>query len=292
MKVYASTTFLGNRPTELAEALAVLGDIDLDGVELGSTHRWQPDITEQLATHWSKPRLTHNYFPPAKVDMVLNIASADADIRDRSIRHMKHCLNVAGDIGADLYTIHPGFLAEPVGPSSDPGSRAFDFKFRSDSTPYDRAFELMIDALKDLLETAADHGMRLAIETEGSLTSAGVTLMEQPAEYDRLFEIIPQGLYINLNLAHTSLAAKGHGFDMAAFVSDMRNRIAAVEISHNDGHGDQHMPLEPGSPVLDWLPLLPDVPLILEFRSADADDIRRSASILRDSVSTTKATGQ
>lgn len=292
MKVYASTTFLGNRPTRLAEVLAALGDVDLDGIELGSTHQWQPDITEQVAAHCSKPRLTHNYFPPAEHDMVLNIASADAEIRGRSIRHMKHCLAVAEEIGADLYTIHPGFLAEPVRPNSDLGIRAFDFKFRSDSTPYDRAFDLMTDALKDLLETAAGHGVRLAIETEGSLTSAGVTLMEQPAEYDRLFEIIPQGLHINLNLSHTSLAAKGHGFDMATFVSDIRNRIAAVEISHNDGHGDQHMPLEPGAPVLDWLPLLPDVPLILEFRCADADDIRRGVAILRDSDNTTKAARQ
>lgn len=282
MQVYASTTFLGTGATDLAEPLGLLADIDLDGVELGSTHRWRGDLAAEVARLWSKPMLTHNYFPPAKDDMILNIASADTEIRSRSIAHMKHCLAFAADIGATLYTIHPGFLAEPKAAGNDPAARRFDFQFDGNGTPHARAFQLMIDALKDLVEAAAASGVRLAIETEGSLTSAGVTLMEEPAEYDRLFDAIPEGLSINLNLAHSSLAAKGRGFDLGDFVDAIVPRIAAVEISHNDGHGDQHRPLEPDAPVLDWIPRLPDVPLILEFRCAAAADIRRSAQILRD----------
>lgn len=281
MQIYASTTFLGDRPTNLAEPLGLLAGLDLDGVELGSTHRWQTDLAAEIERLWSKPRLTHNYFPPAENDMVLNIASSDSDIRTRSIAHMKRCLAFAVDIGASLYTIHPGFLAEPKAAGNDPAARRFDFQFDTESTPYERAFSLMTDSLKELVETASTAGIRLAIETEGSLTSAGVTLMEEPAEYDRLFNAIPEGLAVNLNLAHTGLAAKGRGFDMADFIENLRPYIAAVEISHNDGHGDQHRPLEPGAPVLDWIPALPDVPLILEFRCAEIGDIQRSATILR-----------
>ncbi|MEQ8228928.1 MAG: TIM barrel protein [Rhodospirillales bacterium] len=281
MQVYASTTFLGDGTTDLAEPLGLLAGLDLDGVELGSTHRWQADLATEVERLWSKPRLTHNYFPPAENDMVLNIASSDPDIRGRSIAHMKHCLAFAADIGASLYTIHPGFLAEPKAIGNDPSARRFDFQFSRENTPHDRAFALMIDALKDLVEASAMAGVGLAIETEGSLTSAGVTLMEEPAEYDHLFDAIPEGLSINLNLAHTSLAAKGRGFDMMAFIDRLRPHIAAVEISHNDGHGDQHRPLDADAPALKWVPHLPDVPLILEFRCAEVEDIQRSATILR-----------
>ena len=55
----------------------------------------------------------------------------------------------------------------------------------------------------------------------------------------------------------------------------------AVELSHNDGIADQHRPLEPDSWVLEWIPALPDVPLILEFREATRADIERSIALLR-----------
>lgn len=281
MQLYASTTFLGKGRTDVSESLAVLSDLNLDGVELGSTHTWRPDLADVIRRMWTKPLLTHNYFPPAEDELVLNIASADPDIRTRSIQHMRQCLHFAADIGASLYTIHPGFLAEPVGTTADDSAKTYDFKFSGEQVPYERAFFLMTDALRELVEIAADVGVALAIESEGSLTSAGVTLMEKPTEYERLFELLPEGLGITLNLAHTALAAKGHGFEMAAFIKRFRARIRAVEFSHNDGYCDQHMPLEISAPVLDWLPHLPNVPLIMEFRGATGSDIQDSASILR-----------
>ena len=102
MQIFASTTFHGTGPVALAEPLAMLSDIGLDGVELGSTHRWQADIQSDIRRLWSKPLITHNYFPPAKDDLVLNIASLDPDVRMRSIEHMKFCLAFAADIGAIL----------------------------------------------------------------------------------------------------------------------------------------------------------------------------------------------
>tara|TARA_Y100000813_G_scaffold189869_1_gene165493 strand:- start:41 stop:913 length:873 start_codon:yes stop_codon:yes gene_type:complete len=283
MQVYASTTFLGTAPTPVEEPLALLAREveDLDGVELGSTHIWSGDIPRAVVAAWNKPVITHNYFPPARESMVLNIASPDPEIRDASIRHMTYCLEVAAQLGAPLYTIHPGFLAEPKVAAPDAAGRKFDFGFQGATTPYERAFELMVDALGRLCDAAAAHGVALAIETEGSLTSRDVTLMERPEEYDRLFDALPTGLHLNLNLAHTSLAAKGHDFDVADFVTRFKDRIAAVEISHNDGFGDQHRPLEADAPVLDLIPLLPAVPLILEFRCATTSDIRNSARLVR-----------
>jgi sugar phosphate isomerase/epimerase len=282
MKIYASTTFLGASQTNLSEPLSILRDLDLDGVELGSTHFWQSNLRDVVSKLWNKNIITHNYFPPSSKNLVLNIASRDPKIRTASIEHMKICIRFASDIGAKIYTIHPGFLAEPLNVQTNIKEKSFDFSYSSDAVPYETAFMLMKNALIELIKVANEVDVSLAIETEGSLTSTGVALMEDPAEYENLFNEIKDGLYLNLNLSHTLLAAKGRGFTVDAFINRFKNRIIAVELSDNDGYRDQHRPLNSESQVLNWIPYLPDVPLILEFRCATKDDIINSISILRN----------
>ena len=107
--------------------------------------------------------------------------------------------------------------------------------------------------------------------------------MEKPSEYRRLLKELGADLWLNFNLAHSSLSAKIHGFDLAAFIAEFSDRFTAIEISHNDGERDQHLPLTTDSYVWQWIPLLPDVPLVLEFREATAADIRRGVDLLRSS---------
>ncbi len=286
MRVFASTTAIGPGRTAAAEALVALDGLALDGIELGSTHRWQPDLCERITEvtardDWSATLFAHNYFPPAEHDFVVNIAAADKTIRAGSVAHAKQCLATAKAIGAGLYTIHPGFLAEDAAPAAARRDGAFDFEFRGRRSPHPQAFARMIDSLREIITEAERLGVAVAVETEGSLAKRDVLLLERPEEFDALFEAIPHGLGMNFNLAHTALAARVHGFSVADFIARFAPRFKAVELSHNDGICDQHRPLEPDSWVLEWIPELPDVPLILEFREATRADIERSIALLR-----------
>lgn len=280
--VFASTTYLGVAGIDVAAAIEPLRDLALDGIELGSTHTYRPDIGAVVRSLWPGRLVTHNYFPPAEADMVINLASLNDAHRAASLHHAEHCLRVAADLGAELYTVHPGFLAEAkTAVASGNQSGGYDFQFSERRERHDVAFNHMIASLEMLLATAQSLGIRLAIESEGSLTKPGVLLMERPEEYERLFEHFPDGLWINFNLAHSRFAARAHAFDLDGFLTRFSRRIAAVELSHNDGQHDQHQPLVPGSFVLDWLPRLPDVSLILEFRDSIPADIARSAELVR-----------
>jgi sugar phosphate isomerase/epimerase len=281
MQIFASTTSLGHGRTDLADILPAMLDLGLDGIEFGSTHLWRPDLASIIERHRPARVLTHNYFPPASADLVINLASPDAKVRQASIAHARACIDFAADVGAELYTVHPGFMAISARAATRrmPGA-AFDFDFVGTGVPYQQAFELMRDALGDLLDHAQRAGVRLAIETEGSISRPGMLLMERPDEYRRLFSEVGTSLMLNFNLAHSSLAAKLHGFSLSAFIAEFAQYFAAVEVSHNDGEQDNHRSLIPGSYVFRWLPLLPDVPLILEFREASESELRRSAELL------------
>ena len=282
MQIFASTTYLGPGRTPVDVALAGLEECGLDGVELGSTHVWAPNFGHLVKKAWPSRVLSHNYFPPAESEIFLNLASSDEHIRSASISHAKSCLIFAKEVGAELYTVHPGFLADPRAESESDNGEGYDLVFADSLTGYHQAFELMVNSLDELVTHARRLGLRLAVETEGSLTRPGVSLLEREEEYQALFERIPNGLWLNLNLAHTMLGGRAHGYSVQKFITSFRDRIAAVEASHNDGRVDQHKSLVMDSYVLDLARKLPDVPVILEFRNATSDDVAESVTLLRN----------
>jgi sugar phosphate isomerase/epimerase len=291
MQVFASTTSLGKGRTDLAVVLPAMMDLGFDGIELGSNHLWRSDFAGVIKENRPPRILTHNYFPPCPDDLVINVASPEPVVRLASIAHARNCIDFASEIGAELYTIHPGFMAATATVVAHRQlEAAYDFEF-GDSVPYEQSYLLMRDALGELLEYAKHAGMRLAIETEGSVTKQGILLMERPDEYRRLFAELGGGFFLNFNLAHSRLAAGVHGFDLAEFIREFGPKFAAVEVSHNDGERDQHRALISSSYVFEWLPLLPDVPLIIEVREASAADLSNSAHLLRSAAGVKNRTG-
>ena len=84
--------------------------------------------------------LVHNYFPVPKKSFVVNIASLDKELRERSINHIISSIKFADKINASLYTFHPGFLSDPK-PSI--GSKInYDFIFTYKKNNYNRCFNL------------------------------------------------------------------------------------------------------------------------------------------------------
>lgn len=279
-QIFVSTTFHGPGRTDLGDVLALLDGLDIDGVELGSTHVWRPDLAAVAATFGGR-KLVHNYFPPARTDLIVNLASLNPGIRQESLNHALSCLTFAARIGAEIYTVHPGFLADATGAAAQgDGATAYDFSFGDQHAAHDDAFALSLDALGRLAEEARRLGVTLAVETEGSATHQGILLLERFAEYVALLAAIPN-IGLTFNLAHTTLAALVHGYTVEDFIDRYSRHFVACELSHNDRHRDLHAPLTAESWVLDWLPRLPDVPLILEFRDASRDQVATSIALVR-----------
>ncbi len=281
MQIFLSTTFSENKASGLKEVLSQINDLDIDGIELGSTHRFEKNFEEIIKSFWHKRLLTHNFFPPSKEsDFFVNLASDDEQHRKQSVDFAKDCMKFADIIGAEVYTVHPGFLANPE-QSSEKNSTNYDMHFSDNEISRKKAFSNMIKSLEELVEFMQNIDTKLAIETEGSKTKPGIALMETLDEYDELLTLFPDSIKLNLNLAHTSFAASIHGYSLFSFLEKYKDSIVAVELSDNDGFTDEHKPIVSGSYVFDYLNHLPDVPLILEFRNASIQEIKESLYLIR-----------
>ena len=284
--IYVSTTYPKKEKTKLQDVLNQLGKLDIDGVEIGSTHLYQTKkefkkIIQQSVKN--KKILVHNFFPPiTDTNFVINIASSDKEIQKKSMDMIVSNIDFCKTINAQLYTIHPGFLSKPT-PGLNFKKKNYDFDFsKKNISNYNRAYEIMIYSLKKIVNYSKSRKIQIAIETEGSIKKKNFLMMQEPKEFKKLFKEIPNNLIKNANLSHIYLASKCFKFSIKKFLSDLKPKIAAIELSSNNGLDDQHLPLKPNCVNLDNLKFLRiKKPIILEFRNSNLSQIKKSISILK-----------
>ena len=282
---YLSTTFCKDHP-RIDNILKYCTENGIYHIELGSNHAYE-DNPASIVQRYPCQYLVHNYFPIPKESFVVNIASLNDDLYERSVSHVFAAIDFCSRIDAKLYTFHPGFLSDP-GKSSSCSSN-YDFQFKNEQIPelrYENAFERMLCAVKCIVAYAHEKNVRIAIETEGSVLHKNHLLMQYPKEFSRFFDIFsPQVIGINLNIGHLRLAANVFGFDIADFIDLISEHVVAMELSHNGGHYDEHLPLVDGEWYWDVIfdSRFTNAYKILEFRDTSIEDVLRNIK-LADSI--------
>ncbi len=278
-KIFVSTTFVKDG-TPISEVLEICEKAKINNLELGSNHCWQINQRKTVCNFKSNNYLVHNYFPVPKNNFVVNIASNNNNIRKRSILHAKNCINFAKTINAKLYTLHFGFLADPV--TSNISNKNYDFVFNEEdknNVYYDKTFNNMINSLIEIIKYAKLKRVNIALETEGS-AKKDYCFMSRAWEYEKLFKIFSKNeLKLNLNLGHLFLEYSNKK-DINKFLNIVKKRVVALEISHNDGKLDQHLPIL--NKAWYWNIIndkyFANCFKILEFRNTKIKDIHRCLS--------------
>tara|TARA_A100001011_G_scaffold369273_1_gene424431 strand:- start:98 stop:970 length:873 start_codon:yes stop_codon:yes gene_type:complete len=280
-RLFVSSTFLPDQ-SMLIDALDVCSRLSVDGVELGSNHCFEGKYP--YLKKFDFAYLVHNFFPIPPESYVVNVASLNEDIRKKSIAHVKASIDFTGDIGAELYTFHPGFLTDPA--SAGRTETNFDFCF--EKLPRTESFEMaenhLYRSLDEIIAYATANDVEIAVETEGSVRHCQQLLMQTPDDFD-LFRSRygPHDIGINLNFGHMYLASKVFLFDVEVQVNSIKEYLVAMELSHNDGVEDSHLPLVRGA----WYwPLIMDqdyrhLPKILEFREVSEKQLRENVLLFR-----------
>jgi sugar phosphate isomerase/epimerase len=282
-EVYLSTTFAPDH-SRIGEILRLCERHGLSHVEIGSNHLYERDpfgAVRQFGFEY----LVHNYFPVPERRIVVNIASSNDDLRQRSLHHLFQAIDFCSAIGARLYTFHPGFLTDPKG--ENPNSSNYDFQFEDQSLENrdrSRALERIIAGVEQAVHHARKRGVAIAVETGGAVSRRDHLLLQRPEEYQILFgHFKPGEIGINLNLGHLRLAASACGFAIKDFIEVVSPYVVALEMSHNEGVHDEHRPLLPGQ----WYwgiitdPRFALAYKILELRDSSVETILENLSLVR-----------
>jgi len=109
--IYVSSSCV--RASYISESVKKLADIGYTNIELsGGTKPYQELESDllRLKSEYNLNYLCHNYFPPPSASFVINLASLDENVFNRSLNHLKNAIELSAKLGADKYGFHAGFL--------------------------------------------------------------------------------------------------------------------------------------------------------------------------------------
>ena len=85
----------------------------LDAIELGAGISSNEIIPSQISKMECQ-FLVHNYFPPPVDPFVLNLASSNTNILQRSMDFVSEAIALTASLNAQFYSVHAGFITDPT----------------------------------------------------------------------------------------------------------------------------------------------------------------------------------
>lgn len=243
------------RAEDVTDLLRQVRGMGLDAIELSSGLPYRPDTLDRVAEHRGSFRfLAHNYFPAPADPFVLNLAAADTAILERSRAHCRRALDLTAGFGAPFYAAHAGFMVQP---RVDELGRPFG---EAPLTPRDRAWDLFLESVRELLDHARRLGVRFLVENNVVAPFNAPNgrndrfLLADPDEMLAFSRAVddPDFVYL-MDVGHLKVSARTLGFDPAAAMTALVPLIGAFHCSDNDGTADTNRSFTADAWFLPWL---------------------------------------
>ncbi len=278
MKLAVSSTAFRNQPIEAIIEIARKENFVL---EFSSGLPFQKNM-EELFLQAPVQRLPHNYFPAPETPFVLNLASLNPEIWERSMSHCRKALKMTARANASFYSAHAGFCVDP-----DPEDLGKKFK-ASATRPRAEHWKRFINAGDELSAEAKKLGVDFLVENNvlhasNVLEDGGQPLLcvEAKEILELVSEIGSDSFGVHLDTGHLKVSAQTLNFSRNDFINQITPFVRAIHHSDNDGTRDSNRAIGEDYWFLEYMPRLPDAVHILEVHDQSVEQVRAQFEILR-----------
>ena len=111
--IFVSSSCLKNNT--IKQSVQELANQGYKNIELsGGTNLYEEYVEDLLGLKkkYKLNYLVHNYFPPPKKPFMLNIASLNDELFEKSVDHCVKAINLCKILGSKKYGVHAGFLID------------------------------------------------------------------------------------------------------------------------------------------------------------------------------------
>ena len=226
-------------------------------------------------------RQPHNYFPDPKTPFVLNLASENDVIRNKSILHCIKGLELAKQSNSKFYAAHAGFCIDPH--PNELGQRiSINGKFDKK-----RNKELFISSVKEILEIAEILNIGFYIENN-VLASFNYDGQNNPllcCDSDDIWwlfnSIKHEHFGLLLDTAHLKVSCKTLDLNLLTEFDKIAPFIKAFHHSDNDGNIDNNMKLTNQYWFLNYIKNYQKLVHVLEVKSLSIREINSQLKLLK-----------
>lgn len=249
--IYVSSSCVRNK--KIKDSVIDLAKNRIKNIELsGGTEYYNGFIDDllELKDKYDLNYLCHNYFPPPKEHFVLNLASLNDEIYEKTFNHHLEAIDLSKKLGASKFGFHAGFFI-------DPKVRELGKKISKDNiVDKDKAIEKFCKGFEKLQELAGT--LKLYIENNVfSITNfktfdgINACMLTNFNEYTQLKEQINFNLL--LDVAHLKVSSNSFSLDFEKEFKNMISTSDHLHISDNDALHDTNNILRKDSTLMKLL---------------------------------------
>ena len=247
--IYVSSSC--SRQKKIGAAIRELAEHGFQNIELSGGTEYYEGYEEDIISLKEKYNLNyliHNYFPPEKDDFVLNLASLDDSIFEKSLAHLRKAIRLAGLFGADKFGFHAGFYANIS--VKELGKTISADQLCNKKQAYER-FCRGLNIIKNESKEI-DIYVENNVYSKSNFNTYGLQnpfMLTSPEDYKELKEHIDFKLL--LDLAHLYVSSRTLGFDFDSHLDQMVMETDYIHLSNNNGCHDQNTALISNSKLPD-----------------------------------------
>ena len=268
-KYVSSLAFYGKTPEEI---VSIAKEYKF-AIEFSSGLPYRPDM-EQFFNETQLKKILHNYFPAPKEPFVLNLASANEAIRNKSIKHCLNGIKISALNGCPFFAAHAGFCIDP-----SPNDLGNHLKLENDFD-VDYNLELFFESLGVLISYAESQKVQFLIENNVLASfnfkdSISPLLCCESKDIIKVFEHFKYSDYFGLLLdtAHLKVSCQTMKLNITKELEKISNYIKALHHSDNNGEIDNNLPIKNDYWFLPHLKNYAVLPQVLEVKKSSISSI-------------------
>ena len=251
--IYVSSSCV--KHNKIKDSIQNLVDNGFLNIELSGGTEYYTEFEDDLLDLKDKYDLNyicHNYFPPPKEHLVLNLASLNDKIYNSTLEHLKSSIILSSKLGAKRFAFHAGFFLDIK--VSEIGKKIT----KENLYDKDKAIQRFCNGYAVLKKLADTLDIKLYIENNvfsqtnyKTYNSENFFMMTNSKEHDELKKQID--FSILLDVAHLKVSSNTLSLDFEDELKYIISKTDYIHISDNDALHDINNKLEINSNLVKLL---------------------------------------
>ena len=248
--IYISSSCIKTK--NIIESIQTLFAHGFVNIELSGGTKHYQNLDNDLLSFIKRDKVNlqcHNYFPPPRDPFVINLASTNVDIYNKSISNIKKSLSLSKKLGSKRYGFHAGFYLNP-----DIGELGKSItKQQIQSTGI--SIDLFINAYSELKDYEPDVDLYVEnnVVSHNNYLNFGSNpfMLTNMSDYQSLKARLDFKLL--LDVAHLKVSCKTLGLNFPEEFHHLIEQSDYIHISDNNGFADTNNYIDQNSEVYQLL---------------------------------------